>query len=58
MGMRQLETAILTEAKIITGSKKLRQKDIMEWSTGEIKIEPGEKSYFLLNLHIYIAVKQ
>ena len=58
MGIRQVEAAILAEAKIVTGNKKLRQKDIMEWSTGEVKPEQGEKVFRLSELQINIAVKE
>ena len=57
MGMRQLETAVLAEARIVTSNKKLRMKDIMEWSTGKIKPEKGEKLYYLPELGVNIAVK-
>ena len=56
MGIRQLESAILIEAKLVTNNKKLKMKDIMEWSTGEIKPEPGEKLYRLPGLGVNIAV--
>lgn len=58
MSMRTLETAILSEAKTITGNKKLRQKDIMEWSTGDIKLQKGEKIYRLPDMGVNIAVKE
>jgi len=32
-------------------------KDIMEWSTGDVKAEAGEKLYYLSELQINIAVK-
>ena len=57
MSMRQLEKEILIEAKIVTGNKKLRQKDIMEWSSGEVKAQTGEKIYFLPGLNVNIAIK-
>lgn len=57
MGMKQLEAAVLAEAKKVTGNKKLRMKDIMEWSTGEVKAEQGEKLYRLPELGVNIAVK-
>lgn len=56
MSMKTLETAILKEAKIVTKNNKLRQKDIMEWSTGKVKAEDGEAAYFLPELRINIAV--
>lgn len=57
MGMRQLEALILVEAKEVTGNKKLRQKDILEWSTGEIKPHDGETVYSLPGVGVNIAVK-
>lgn len=56
MGIRQLESAILAEAKTVIGNKKLRMKDIMEWSSGEIKPEPGEKLYRLPKMGVNISV--
>ena len=57
MGMKQLESAILAEAKIVTDNKKLRMKDIMEWSSSKIKPEPGEKLFYLPTIGVNIAVK-
>lgn len=58
MGMRQLESAILAEAKIVTGNKKLKMKDIMEWSTSEVKPQQGEKLYRLPKMGVNIAIKE
>lgn len=57
MGMRELEAEILRELKEVANNNKIRQKDIMEWSTGEIKPREGETLFFLPKLHIYCAVK-
>lgn len=57
MGLRQLEASILAEARVVSGIKKLRQKDIMEWSTGPVKTEVGETAYYLPGLQVNIAVK-
>lgn len=57
MSIKTLETAILAEAKKVTGNEKLRIKDIMEWSSGEIKAQPGEKLYKLPKIGVNIAVK-
>jgi hypothetical protein len=57
MGMRELEAGILAEARIVTKNKKLRQKDIMEWSTGPVKEVAGEKTYHLPEMGVNIAVK-
>ena len=58
MSMQSLERAVLAEAKKVTGNKKLRMKDIMEWRSGEIKAQEGEKLYCLPTLKINIAVKE
>ena len=58
MGMRELESAILAEAKIVTSKSKLRIKDIMEWSTGKIKPQVDEVRFFLPVLKVYILIKE
>ena len=57
MGIREIEAAILRELKIVAGNNKLRQKDIMEWSTGEIVAHESETLYFLPDLRINVAIK-
>lgn len=57
MGMRELEAAVLAEARIVTGNRKLRMKDIMEWSTGKIMPRPNEERFFLPKLKVYIAIE-
>lgn len=57
MGMRQLEAAILAELREVTGIKKLRQKDIMEWSTGEIEAQDGEIVIALPGVGVNVAYK-
>jgi hypothetical protein len=39
MSMATLERAILANAKVVFKNPKLRMKDILEWSSGEIKPE-------------------
>lgn len=60
MSMRSLEAEILKEAKEVTGNPKLRQKDILEWSTGtHVKAEADdEKVYHLPVLKVFICVKE
>ena len=58
MSMQSLEKAILAEAKEVTGNKKLRMKDIMEWSTADIEAQDGEKLYNLPGLSVNIVVKE
>lgn len=55
--MRTLENAILIELKKVSGNNKLRLKDIMEWSTGKVEAREDEKSYFLPELKVNVAVK-
>jgi hypothetical protein len=55
--MRTLEAAILKELRVVANSKKLRQKDIMEWSTGPVKAQEGETLYYLPELKINVSVK-
>jgi len=57
MGMRQLETKILQELRIVASNKKLRQKDIMEWSSGGIEAHDGEEIYHLPELNVNVAIK-
>jgi len=55
--MQSLEREILAEAKEVTGNKRLKIKDLMEWSTGEIKAQAGEKLYHLPKNGVNIAIK-
>lgn len=57
MGIKAIERKILAEAKIVTSNNKLKMKDITEWSTGQIELMTGEKTYRLPKLSINIAVK-
>jgi len=57
MSLRTLESAILAEAKQVV-NKKLRLKDIVEWSTGKIKPQEGEKIYRLPDIGVNIVVKE
>ena len=57
MGIRQLEAEILRELREVAKNKKLRQKDIMEWCTSEIKAQKGETLYYLPELKMHVAVK-
>jgi len=59
--MNKMDRAILDELKTVSGNKKIRNKDIMEWSTSEEvvkkKLQEGEKYYHLPSLGIHVAVK-
>jgi hypothetical protein len=55
MSLRSLESAILAEARVALNNKKLRLKDLAEWSSGEISVGDGEMVLKLPN-SIWIAV--
>ena len=56
--MQTLEQAILAEARTITGNSKLKMKDILEWSTGKIEEQSGEKVYNLPGIQVNIAIEK
>lgn len=56
MGLREIQAEILAEARVVTKKPKLRQKDIMEWSTGEIDTHEEERSFFLPKLRVYVSI--
>ncbi len=58
MSFTDLERAVLSELKVVTKDNKLRLKDVVEWSTSEIKPHEGEILYFLPDLKIWCAVKK
>lgn len=55
MSMRDLEASILAELRQHTGNRKIRQKDIMEWSTGEITAQGDERKVFLPLNRMHVA---
>jgi hypothetical protein len=57
MSMKTLEAAILRELRSVTGNKKIRPKDIMEWSTGSISAREGETLVTLPELGVNVAYK-
>lgn len=60
MSMASLEKAILAELKIVAGKPKLKMKNIMEWSTGEIEVleTSGETLVRLPELGVNVAYKE
>lgn len=58
MSIRTLENEILQEARKVVGNNKLRLKDIMEWTTGDIEVHEGEKIYRLPDIGVNIAIKE
>lgn len=58
MSMASLEKAILAELRLVSGNKKLKMADVMEWSTSKIESQKGETYYFLPELKVHCAVKE
>lgn len=57
MSMATLERAILGGARLALNNLKLRNKDIVEWSTSEItKLEAGEIALRIPDPGVWIAV--
>jgi hypothetical protein len=42
MSMKTLEAAILVGACVVLNNPKLRLKDILVWSTGDVEVRDGE----------------
>lgn len=57
MSLGRLEQAVFDELRLVAGDRKLRWKDVMEWSSGPIEAQEGEKLYHLPKLGINCAVK-
>ncbi len=57
MGMREEERAITDEARTVFNNPKLRIKDVMEWSTGDIKPQAGEVTARLPGCGVNVTIK-
>jgi hypothetical protein len=58
MSMASLERELLTELKAVVGNSKLRKKDILEWSTGEVEVREGEVKYRLPRLGVNVVIEK
>lgn len=56
MSMRELEASIIEEVRQITGRRKLRLKDLLEWKTAPIAEQPGEIVVHCPQNGVYAAV--
>ncbi len=56
MGLKQLESSILGEAKTILCNPKMKLKELHEWSTGKVKPQDGEIAVYLPEHKVNIAV--
>lgn len=57
MGIRQFKSCILEELRVVAQNSRIHQRDIVEWSTGEIKAQDGETLYFLPEMRVHVAVR-
>lgn len=58
MSLTSVERAIRLEAQGIFQNRKLRNKDIMEWSTGEIAARDDEVTVYLPEAGVWVAIKK
>jgi len=59
MSIRTLEAAILRELRTVAKDSKIKQREIMEWQTGQtLKAQEGETLYYLPELAVSVAVKR
>lgn len=56
MSLQTLERAILSELKTVSNNPKLKMKDLLEWSTGEVKPHAGEVVLYLPEMGAYCAI--
>lgn len=56
MSLSPLEREILAQLKVIVKNSKLREKDLLEWSTGGIKAQEGEVLVRLPSLSINVCI--
>lgn len=58
MSLKTLETEILAQVRVFAGNSKLRKKDLLEWSTGDIKAQEGEKLIRLPSMGINVCIPE
>jgi len=56
MSLATLERKIVDAARRELRNPKLRRKDLMEWSTGEIEPQAGEIVLHLADLGVWVAI--
>lgn len=55
MAMSYFERQIVAELHAIIG-KKIREKDLLEWRTTEIKKRDGERVFKIPRLEVWVAI--
>ena len=58
MSFRSLESAICAELRNVLNNRSIRVKDILEWSTGDVKGEEGEIVVCIPNYLVNVCVKK
>ena len=58
MSIRQFESMITAEARMIFNNPKLRVKDLMEWCTTYIEPVDGEVTEFMPLNKVFVALKK
>lgn len=56
MTMTAFERQILNELKRVTGNRKLKERDMLEWRSGKIEPRDGEKVIELKTLGVVVAI--
>lgn len=57
MSMRTLESSICSELRQIVKNRSLRVKDMVEWSTGQIKAQDGEVVIFVPLYVVWVCIR-
>ena len=57
MSLRSLESSILAELREVSGNRKIRLKDIMEWRTAEFTPQEGETLYHCPRNGVWCCVR-
>ena len=56
MSMTTLNRVVLAESKSVLNNPKLKDRDILEWSTASVKADAGQVTVRLPDLQINICV--
>ena len=57
LGLQKIEQAVFDELRQVKGDHSIKWKDVMEWSTGNVKVQKGEELVRLPDLGINVALK-
>ena len=57
VNMNPLDRAVLNEVREVAKNNKIKNADVMEWSTAKCEPHEGETYYFLPVLQVHCCVK-